>query len=622
MCGISGFLHFDSNRNVSLDTLKRMSKTLIHRGPDGHGFYSVKNIALAHQRLSIIDLSLGHQPMTNNDGKIVIVFNGEIYNYVELRNELISLGYSFKTQSDTEVIIQAYEQWGINLHSRLNGMWSFALWDARRKELLLSRDRLGEKPLHYTLWDNSIIFSSEIKGIMAYGIKRELNLEVLSLYLTLGFIPAPYTFFKNVQKLQPGHFITIKNGKLKQIKYWDLPDVEEDSMLHNKNQVDEKFQYLLYDSIRLRMRSDVSYGAFLSGGLDSSSIVALMSKIGSNPPKTFTISFEDKNFDEAPLALKAADKFKTIHYVKKVTPDFFEENIKDVLHHFDEPFGDSSAIPTGYVARYARTQVKMVLTGDGGDEVLSGYNSYQSEKFAEYYQYLPLVFRRIIPSILDFAGTPIGGTFKYKLHWLSSIMKTFNTSFNERLLTKAAWSDLYLISEIMGPLLDKTINIRDYLSDFMNGCDYRDSFYRLMYYDLKLSLPERMLVKVDRMTMAHSLEARVPFLDHRLVEFLIAVSKSVKMDGLQRKAILRRTIGCKLPNEILRGRKKGFALPLTKWFMEQQLTENLINLYKYSGLEVNITVIKKIVDQHKSGYMDHGNLIWMLFILGRWLHGG
>ena len=394
MCGITGILHFDPRRKVQHSTLKKMTDIIRHRGPDGEGFYIKNNIGFGHRRLSIIDLDTGEQPMFNDDASLALVFNGEIYNYIELRDELKNYGYHFKTNSDTEVIIKAYEQWGFECQNKFNGMWAFALWDDRKKMLFLSRDRIGEKPLHYSLYDNSFIFGSEIKTLFQYGIPRVPRLELIEIYLSLTNIPAPDTFYKNIYKLMPGHFITVQNGHVKEKVYWELPQIDEHNMLTDKNRIYEQFETLLTDSIKIRMRSDVPYGAFLSGGLDSSSIVALMSDISSKPVHTFTIGFEQQEFDESFLAKEVSNKFNTIHERGTVVPDNFYDALKRIAFHYDEPFGDSSAIPTGYVSEFASQKVKMVLTGDGGDEVLSGYPSYQGVIFNNYYKKISPIVRK------------------------------------------------------------------------------------------------------------------------------------------------------------------------------------------------------------------------------------
>jgi len=618
MCGISGFLHFDRDRPVSMSALRRMSEAIRHRGPDGQGLHASGNLALAHQRLAIIDLSSGEQPMFSEDKSIVIVFNGEIYNYLELRDELKLLGHRFITQSDTEVLINAYKEWGVGLHNKLNGMWAFAIWDDKEEILLLSRDRVGEKPLHYAQYDGTLLFASEIKSILAYGFPRKANMDLLEVYLSLGYIPAPFSFVKDINKLLPGHYAVIKNGRVRTYKYWDLPDIDERDMLKDQDAVSEKFMSLFHDSILLRMRSDVSFGAFLSGGLDSSSVVAVMSEISMQPVETFTIGFDEKEFDESVLADEVAGIFNTNHHSYTVSQDSFEESLAHVLRHYDEPFGDSSAIPAGYVSRYASQHVKMVLTGDGGDEVLSGYNAYQSEKFASQYNKLPGILKSVPSRCIGLASKICGQSRMRQFARVENILKTSNMSFTDRLQAKASWADICLVRSLLPTDAGSTIRIDEYLDDFMKSCSYKDNFYKMMYYHTKLTLPDDMLTKVDRMSMAHSLEARIPFLDYRLIEFMANVHKDVKMVGYERKSILRRTIGKSLPRSLLRAPKKGFVVPVHNWFKNKSLTESLPKLMSCSPLNIKPEITREIIAINTAGQKDYGNFIWMLFVLGKW----
>lgn len=615
MCGISGYLHFDDERKASKVLIKKMNDLLTHRGPDGEGFHVSKNIALGHRRLSIIDLHTGEQPMYSEDGKIILIFNGEIYNYLELREELIQLGNKFTTSSDTEVIINAYRTWGIDCQNHFNGMWAFALWDDSKQQLFLSRDRIGEKPLHYSVYDNTIIFASEIKSILAYGVPKIPNLDFLEIYLTLGYIPAPFTFYKNINKLRAGYCLIINGDNVREHKYWDLPEIEERKMITDEKKVYENFESLFSDSVKLRMRCDVPYGAFLSGGLDSSSIVAEMSDISSFPVETFTIGFKEKQFDERELASLVANKFRTNHHEYIVKPAMFDESLTNIAYHYDEPFGDSSAIPTGYVSRFASSKVKMVLTGDGGDEVLSGYTMYQGEKFASQYRKLPAMIRTSIPSFISGISRPIRGSLRYKLNRSKAITNASNLTFNDRFLSKAAYVDLSLVKQLVQS--EKVYPIEDFLKDTLANCTYKDSFYKLMYLNLKLSLPDDMLVKVDRMSMAHSLETRTPFLDFRLIEYMAHVHKNIKMKNYERKTVLRNTIGKKLPPAILTAPKRGFGVPLREWFKEKSFEKKLNELENIPHL--NDKIIKQIIEDNKSGKSDYGNFIWMLTILNKTL---
>lgn len=616
MCGICGFIHFDTDRPSSKELVTVMADTIFHRGPDASGFFVKKNIALGHRRLSIIDLNTGNQPMFNKDQSLSLIFNGEIYNYLEIREELISKGRVFYTTSDSEVIIQAYEVWGIDCQNKFNGCWAFALWDENKQQLFLSRDRVGEKPLHYSLYDNSFIFGSEIKSLFAYGIPKDYTLEMLEVYLTLTNIPEPHTFYKHIKKLQAGHFIIIKKGLFNEYKYWDLPEIDEGNMLGNKEQIYEKFSYLFEDSIKIRMRSDVPFGAFLSGGLDSSSVVASMSKISRFPVNTFTIGFDEKAFDESSLAAEVAQKFSTKHYRGTVDSDDFETTLERLSFHFDEPFGDSSAIPVDYVSRFASEKVKMVLTGDGGDEVLSGYTSYQGIKLINIINSFPSHATKLFLILNDNIGSTVKGSFRYKLNKASSIIRTANLKFSDRIAEKAASTNLSSIKTLTKNM-DNIIKIEDFLAEFMAKSAYKDDFYKMMYLNFKYDLPNDYLVKVDRMSMANSLEARVPFLDHRLIEFMVHVDKDVKMQGWERKSILRKTIGKQLPSGILSAPKKGFGIPLREWFKKDSFESTIKNNLLDLNTILNSSEINNLVHENRIGLKDNGNFIWTLMILNK-----
>jgi asparagine synthase (glutamine-hydrolysing) len=619
MCGITGYINLDKNKSVDFSVIKRMTDTIIHRGPDAEGFYVKNNVALGHRRLSIIDLNTGNQPMYNDDKTIVVIFNGEIYNYIELREELKAFGFKFRTNSDTEVIIKSYEKWGVDCQVKFNGCWAFAIWDDRNQQLFLSRDRIGEKPLHYAVCDDAIIFGSEIRSIFEFGLPKEPLLEFIELYLVFTNIPSPYTFYKDIFKLKPGHYLVFKDGTIKEHQYWRLPEIDESAMISNKKKVYDHFEWLLRDSVKIRMRSDVPFGAFLSGGLDSSSIVAIMSGISQMPVETFTIGFNNKQFDESQLAVQVAEKYKTNHHLLYVSPDSFDDSLKKVTFHYDEPFGDSSAIPTGYISAFAHEKVKMVLTGDGGDEVLSGYNSYLGLKISSLYMRFPEIFRRNLPKGIHKISRSFKGNAKYILNRLENISTSANKDFNIRMLEKMAYTNFEIIKRLSSPIKN-VIKVEDFFSQFMAKCTYKDDFYKLMYINFMHDLPNDYLVKVDRMSMAHSLEARIPFLDHRLIEFMCCVDKKVKMQGWERKSVLRKTIGKDLPRLLLKAPKKGFGIPLRDWFKDNSFSYKLRALMN-QDLPLDKLLLKKIIEDNKNGVNDNGNFIWSLFVLSEKLIG-
>jgi asparagine synthase (glutamine-hydrolysing) len=617
MCGIAGILHHDQTRRIDRDTLRRMTRALSHRGPDGEGYYEDGNIGLGHRRLAIIDLTTGHQPMYSRDGDVVVVFNGEIYNYVELKEELSNLGHDFVTTSDTEVIIAAYKQWGFDCQQKFNGMWALALWDARRRQLLLSRDRMGEKPLHYSVKNGTLIFGSEIKSLLACGPDYEPATELLHVYLSLGYVPAPYTLYNGISRLLPGHYLVARDGVVEDRTYWDLPQITESDMRQDAERIYQEFEEYFLDSVRLRMRSDVPFGAFLSGGLDSASVVAAMSAQSRRPIETFTIGFAERSFDERHLAREVAEHFATNHHERVAAPEMFDESLEKVLLHFDEPFGDASAIPVGLVSGVARQQVTMALTGDGGDEVLSGYTSYTTEKITERYRAVPAVLRHAAHFSTALSAKLARGTLKHRLNGGERFLRLAECSYNQRAIAKMSTLRPESIRKLI-PDGTRQLDFADYFSDTMGKCPFTDAFYRQMYFHLKVSLPDDMLAKVDRMSMSHSLETRVPFLDHRLVELTYGVHKNVKMPSLRRKDLLRRTIGRRLPQSLLKAPKMPFSVPLREWFKQADFNARLRALER-QDFGLNGAVIRDIVDANRTGQKDYGDFIWRLFVLKRWM---
>jgi asparagine synthase (glutamine-hydrolysing) len=622
MCGIAGWRRLDGAAPVTPEhraRLTAMTDSIAHRGPDGEGVFLDTGIALGHRRLAIIDLSTGDQPMTNARGDLVVVFNGEIYNYLELRQELEALGHNFRTTSDTEVILTAYDEWGVDCQSRFNGMWAIALWDIGRQRLLLSRDRLGEKPLYWGVHDGVLYFGSEMKALLTAGVPRERNLDVLELYATFGWLPAPYTFYRGIRLLAPGHQLVVEgSGPVRESAWWSLPLPGQGDMLTDRARVYREFERLFDDAVRIRMRSDVPFGAFLSGGLDSSSIVACMVDHSAQPVSTFTVGFDDRLFDERRLARAVADRFGTNHHEVLIDAGSLDESIRKVLHHTDEPFGDSSAIPTGRVAMAARRHVKMVLTGDGGDEVLSGYTSYQGEKFAAQWQRLPRFVKRGVPALAGAGAQLVRGSLRYRMNRIRNVLESADWPYRERLVAKLSWTPGAVLRELLPPDPNR-IRVLDYMADVMGTCPWPDPFYRHMFFHLKYSLPDDMLKKVDRMSMAHALETRLPFLDHRLVEFMVGVHRDVKMEGYERKSVLRRTIGRRLPAAIRRAPKKGFAVPLRSWYRGPEGAPVLAATRAALAGVVDAATLEEVIRKNSSSTEDFGNFLWMMSSLGAWL---
>ena len=613
MCGIAGVLYRDQQVPVNTDLLKAMTDMVRHRGPDGQGLHIAPGLGLGHRRLAIIDPAAGQQPMMDAETQNIIVYNGEVFNYVEIRAELTAAGHTFRTDSDTEVILKAYAQWGERCLDRFNGMWAFAIWDHSRRRLFLARDRLGIKPLHYWVDAQRIVFGSEMKSLFAAGVPRTPDAALLDVYLTFGYIPAPHSFFNGVRKLLPGQYLITDGERTEIHRYWDVPAIEEAEMRRDAAAVREEFAHLLGDAVRISMRSDVPFGAFLSGGLDSASVVTLMAEQTRLPVETFTIGFDDPAFDERRLARLVSARVDTRHHEAVVRPDDLEAALHRVAFHYDEPFGDASALPTGHVARLAARHVKMVLTGDGGDEVLSGYPAYQVEKLAGSYLRIPHSVRRCAEVFVGAVAAVTRGRMRYTANRYQRLLGTTAASFEDRLLAKIAWLEEDRRRALLAGL--HVHRARDVMVELMRACPYRDPFYRLMYFNYKTSLPDRMLTKVDRMTMAWSLEARVPFLDFRLVELMSVVHKDVKLPGLTRKAVLRKTIGRKLPKALLAAGKRGFTPPLRSWFRQGDLGDGKVKrAVAMTGLSGS--VIGQILAEQRAGQRDYGDLLWMLMVLG------
>jgi asparagine synthase (glutamine-hydrolysing) len=580
VCGIAGILQFDRLRPDASAVVRGMTETLVHRGPDGSGCVTRGHVSLGHRRLSIIDLAAGEQPFVSEDRNLVLVYNGELYNYIEIRQQLKSLGRRFRTESDTEVVLQAYDEWGTECLSRFNGMWAFALWDERRQRLFCARDRLGEKPFYYALWNDSFMFGSEIKALFAGGVPRDVNEELLDALLCFTYLPAPYTWYTAIQKLQAGCYLTVQDGKVRVERYWEVPSRAPADLRTDSPAIHREFEQLFEDSVRLRMRSDVPVGAFLSGGMDSASVVAAMSAVSGRPVKTCTIGFDAAGSDERSLARLVASAFNTDHAESLVEREHVGRLLQKLAWHFDEPFGDTSSLPAYEVSRVARELVTVVLTGDGGDEVLSGYPVHQSEKLISWWSSLPGMVRGPVTWAADEALSIADRARRnYRVQRARRVLASANFDFAARLESK----QVGFTSGERQLLLAGNPRVRparEFIEEAIAPSTARDGPGLLSFWLHRVALPERYLCKIDRCSMAHSLEARIPFLDHRLVELLGSVSLSVKMPGFTRKNVLRRTIGKKLPPPLLLARKRGFNPPMDGWFVGEARDADL----RVSGL--------------------------------------
>jgi asparagine synthase (glutamine-hydrolysing) len=628
MCGICGKIYFDPQENVNESLIRNMCESLQHRGPDESGHYVDKNVGLGHRRLSIIDLSTGQQPMCNSRNDIWIVFNGEIYNFQELREDLQQRGYTFLTASDTEVIIHLYNKYGTSCVNYLRGMFAFAIWDTRNQRLFLARDRVGQKPLFYTLQNNSLAFASEIKALLQdKTVKRALDLEAMYHYLTYQYVPPPATMFKHIYKLPPAHTLLCENGRITLNRYWDLRYVPKAQM--NEEEIIERLLHLLQESVKLRMISDVPLGAFLSGGIDSSLVVAMMSQFSSQPVKTFSIGFKEKDFNELPYARLVAEQYQTDHQEFIVEPNAVDV-LPKLVWHFDEPFGDYSAIPTFYVAKMTSQCVKVALNGDGGDESFAGYERYLGFKIVRYYCQLPHKIRAafLAPLLHKFSEK---AQYSHILAFLYPHLRRFkflndlSLETPQYLYTRTMTIfqnnlKLELLSDDVRNRLER-LNSLDYMLQYFYTTHADHFTDQMLYSDIMTYLPGDLLVKVDRMTMAHSLEGRSPFLDHKLMEFVATIPPQLKLHNTQLKFILKKIGKAYLPDKILFRKKQGFGVPLGKWFRHELhdmvydicLSSNLIR----EGIFKKATV-QRILQEHQNGTMDHRHHIWLLLNLELW----
>jgi asparagine synthase (glutamine-hydrolysing) len=619
MCGITGFVEKNSTPAAPFDReqlIARMCTVMSHRGPDDQGTMVDDTVALGMRRLSIIDLAGGHQPMTSSDGEVTIVFNGEIYNYRELRQHLQSKGYQFRTKSDTESILHSYEEYGDACVDQLRGMFAFALWDGRRRKLLIARDRVGEKPLYYSVTDHgTVVFGSEIKCLLQHPeVSREIDPVAVDAYLTFGYIPDPLSIFKGISKLPPGHLLTVSVGKIHIKQYWDFPH-EESSDLTEQQYIDE-LRERLQESVRMRLVSDVPLGAFLSGGVDSSTIVAFMTREMSEPVKTFSIGFKEDSYDELKYARMVANRFGTDHHELIVTPDVCGI-IDKLICHFDEPFADQSVIPTYYVSKLARDHVTVVLSGDGGDELFAGYTRYAVDLSRQRFERLPRFFRDNVMRSLS-ERMPHGARGRNYLYnvALNPIERYIDNISVFTTLNRASLYSRQFIDS-----LAETRRATDIYRDFAQQVKAGDQIDRLLYLDSKTYLPGDILTKVDRMSMAVSLEARVPLLDHELIEFVARMPSSLKMKGNEAKYIFKRAIKGIVPDEILTRPKQGFGVPIGTW-INDQLKERIHDTLRDSVTRqrgyLRGEYIDVLLDEHERGRRDHAPALWTVLVLELW----
>ena len=611
MCGIAGLLNYRSQALAEAEILHRMLNTITHRGPDDEGVLVDGELAMGMRRLSIIDLAEGHQPIFDEQRRYAVVFNGEIYNYRELQQELRARGHRLATNSDTEVIVHLYEELGARCVEHLRGMFSFAIWDSQARSLFIARDRLGIKPLYFVDQQGKLIFASLKTPI----VRAALDRRALSEFLSLKYVPAPRTLFEGVHSLRPGHFMLVRDGQLEIQQYWDVSFAKVDN---NVSQEDarQRLMELLRESVKLRLRSDVPFGAFLSGGLDSSTIVALMSEQLGSPVKTFSVGFDGPEMgDELPYAQQVADRFRCDHHTLRINVRDFLEHAEQVLWHLDQPIADQATVATYMVAKLASKHVKMVLTGEGGDELFAGYARYAGEQFGWIANCIP---------------NTVGGWWRCAVRHLPGLRRAKIAlqalSMQNEAVRFANWFPMFQDDTkemlLTGAMQEFKSGVGELFEKFLQQCDAREPLNRMLYLDTKLWLPDYLLLRGDKLTMANSIEGRVPLLDHKIVEFAATLPTQFKLSGNSRKVLLRQVAAELLPPEILNRKKQGFPIPIEKWlrFEAKDMMCDLLHpdTLKRRGL-FDANFVGRLVQQHLQGYADHATELWGLMNVEMWI---
>ncbi len=620
MCGIAGILDLRSDRDIDRDLLARMNQSQFHRGPDEGGQHFEPGLGLAHRRLSIIDLSSGQQPMFNGDRSVCVTFNGEIYNFMALRKELEASGYIFKTHCDTEVIVHGWSAWGEACVEKFRGMFAFAVWDRHQRSLFLARDRLGIKPLFYSLLpDGHFIFGSELKVLKCHpGLPQKIEPTAIEDYFALGYIPEPKTIYQGVYKLHPGHTLTVRAGQAsaQPREYWDIPF--QPIQFSSEQALQEELVERLREAVGIRMIAEVPLGAFLSGGVDSSAVVAMMAQLQSEPVNTCSIGFNATGFDESIYAQRVADQFGTRHHVKTVDADDFEL-IDKLAALYDEPFADSSALPTYRVCQLAKERVTVALSGDGGDENFAGYRRYRWHMNEEKLRsILPMRIRKPLFGVL--------GALYPKADWAPQVFRA-KTTF-QALARNSADAYLHGISvmsaEQRGALFSASMKtslqgyrVNEVFDRYAAQSPTDDPLSLIQYIDMKTYLVGDILTKVDRASMAHALEVRVPILDHKFVEWVSGIPSSLKLKGQEGKAIFKQALAPHLARDILYRDKMGFAVPLAKWFrgpLKARLRASLLDGGLAETGMFDNNSLEQLVSQHQSGQRDNSASLWSLLM--------
>lgn len=615
MCGICGMYNAQSGEPISPQLLAEMTRLIAHRGPDDNGVYLDGALGLGFARLSIIDLSGGHQPMSNETGDIWIVFNGEIWNYQALRQELIEKGHVFRTNSDTETIVHAYEEYGVDCIARLHGMFGLAIWDSPRKRLLLARDRAGKKPLYYTNVDGNLVFASEIKSLLCHPqVKREADLQALADFLSVRYVPGPATLFAGIYKVLPGYWLLFENGSIKEECYWDFTfgQTEHRPITEYLDGIKQH----VYRAVEERMIADVPVGAMLSGGVDSSIISGIMSKLTKHQVKTFSVGFDHPDYDELPYARMVANHFRTDHHELVVNSADLTQYWPLLTWHRDEPVSESSDLGVYLVSKLARQHVKVVLSGEGGDELFAGYPKYVVDWIARYYHLIPQAIRNgIIQPFIE--------SLPYSMRKLKTAARNISQPAPQRWMNWFGVFNGQLKDNLLSPSLKATIDLDSSRAfrGWLERNPQRDDLSSMLYLDTKIWLPDNLLMKGDKMTMAASLESRMPLLDYKLIEYAASIPSSAKIKSLKAKYLLKRAFADFLPEPILTRKKMGFNVPTGIWFREGQrdmITKLLLSERIRNRGCFNHEYIERIVQDHLAGKTNYQAQIFMLASLELW----
>lgn len=623
MCGVSGIFNLSAHLPIDAGVLQTINRIQQHRGPDDEGYFIDDHIGLAHRRLSIIDLSGGHQPVFNENKSVCVVFNGEIYNYQPLVEELTALGHVFATHSDTEVIVHAWEQWGTTCLERFQGMFTFALWDMNTRQLLIARDRLGKKPLHYSVSNRGqFIFGSELKVVAAHPeVDSTLRMEMAEEYLMYGYIPDPYTAYKNIFKLEAGHYLLLSpGGKISPTKYWDLQATPYLSWEETQNALIDNLQH----AVKIRMLADVPLGAFLSGGVDSSAIVALMAQLQTQPVNTCSIGFNEKAYDESEYANQLAQQYQTNHVSKIVSTDEFDL-IDRLTEIYDEPYADSSALPTYLVCQLARESVKVALSGDGGDEIFAGYRRHRLQLAeATMRNRLPYSIRKPLFGTLgqlypkaDWAPR----MFRAKTTFQSLAMNGVEAYGNTMSRLRKEQRDALFADKYKQQLSGYT-GLEIVKRHALNAPS-DDPLKLIQYLDIKTWLPGDILTKMDRASMANSLEVRAPLLDYQFIEWAFSIRNSDNIRGTQGKFAFKKALEPYLNNNILYRPKMGFSIPIKEWFrgpLQDKLRKNVLSEQMFDSGYFKPSSLTKLVNEHTSGYSDHSDSLWCLLMFAQFIN--